>query len=450
MEKTTSLHEKIIRHINYRYREFENRNDEELLINSFSNGDCTNMVVESKLRLCRLLNYSVDKIPYYKKLSIQLAKDEDPIDMLKRFPIMNREILRDNYDDLLSPQRRFYLHYHSKTSGTTGIPLEFVSMGPNGEKAHQSFLYKCILDDYNTRIDCEKIVSFGGAYLPDELTEKKVFWVNETPSVYGSELFSSFYVLRENIPYIISELERKQPYIIRGYPTVVSLLVDYCQELGIRPNIDIRGIYLTSENVDPAQMKKIAKFFNCGVHGQYGHAEAAVFGFTKDCDTKYYCSPLYGYTRVVDSNGNDVPIGQIGEVAVTGLSNYAMPFINYKTGDLAEFGGYENGFVVLNRIIGRCQDYVVNEDGEKIFIVVGQLSECFSEAMNHVESWQAVQDEKGMITLRIIKKDVYTQDDENRIKEMLLESKVHTEFEYVNSINLTNNGKRKYVINNIV
>ena len=92
---------------------------------------------------------------------------------------------------------------------------------------------------------------------------------------------------------------------------------------------------------------------------------------------------------------------------------------------------------------------MLNSDNEKVFIIVGQLSECFSEAMNHVKCWQAVQSEKGKIDLRIVKKDNYTLLDEQEIYQMLKNNKIVTIFEYVKDIPLTKQGKRKYIINEL-
>ena len=80
----------------------------------------------------------------------------------------------------------------------------------------------------------------------------------------------------------------------------------YCKELEIKPDIKLKGIYVTSESVDEKQMIEISVFFDCGVYGQYGHSEACVFAFTKHNKTRYYCSPLYGYVEVVDEDGGRV------------------------------------------------------------------------------------------------------------------------------------------------
>ena len=126
-----------------------------------------------------------------------------------------------------------------------------------------------------------------------------------------------------------------------------------------------------------------------------------------------------------------------------------MPFIRYRTGDLAIYGGEENGYVIIPKLIGREKDYILNKDNEKIYIIVGQFSECFLPAICHVKYWQAIQNEVGKMHLKIVKKDIYTEKDEKEILKVVKDNKIDTTLEYVEDIPLTKAGKRKYIINTL-
>lgn len=54
-------------------------------------------------------------------------------------------------------------------------------------------------------------------------------------------------------------------------------------------------------------------------------------------------------------------------VVVTGFQYCACPFIRYKTGDLDEYGGVRNGVVILNKLLGRSNNYIVDNQGKQIF-----------------------------------------------------------------------------------
>lgn len=406
----------------------------------------------SQKRLIRILKYACKHTVYYKNVISKNVVSTKYLDQteIEKIPVLTKEIIRVAGESLKSNMTEFIPHSTMKTSGTTGIPLEFLSSFSD-EHSHQMFLYDFITEFKLKKVDKKKIVTFGGCYLPEDLPKHKIFWIPEKKgNLYGSMLFSSFYILRENISYINAELEQLQPDIIRSYPSCLLLYIDYCSELKVFPKISIKGIYVTSESVTEEQMIKISDFFNCGVYGQYGHSEAAIFAFTKRNQTKYYCSPIYGYTEVVNNKGKHVKKGELGEICVTSFSNYAMPFIRYKTGDLAVYGGTYNGFVVLDELIGRSQDYILNKDGEKLFIIVGQFSECFLPAMTRVYHWQAEQHEIGKMHLRIVKKDTFTHSDAEEIIAVMKRDKVETTLEFVDEIPLTQRGKYKYIINKLV
>ena len=449
-----NLLKKIIRKLIYEFRSVFERNDIEKLFRTFNSkgivlDECNAEKIRDK-RLSAIINYSVKNVPYYKNIfaALKHRKSEikkNPCGFLRNFPILTREIIMQNNSKLKSKISWLYPCGISKTSGTTGIPLEFISSSPNGEYSHQMFLYEFMAGQ---KIALDKVVSFGGGYLSDECIKQNIFWQYEK-GLYGSCLFSSFYILEKNIQFYVEKLNEINPQIIRSYPSSLLLFIDYCKKLNIKPNIDVKGIYLTSENSTKEQMEKISDFFGCGVYGQYGHSEACIFAFTTKNDTVYYCSPFYGFVEVLDKDNQPVKIGETGYVTVSTFRNKAMPFIRYRTGDLAVYGGEKNGYAILRQLLGREKDYILNKDGEKIFIIVGQFSECFLPAICHVKYWQAIQNEKGKMLLKIVRKDSFTQNNETDILKVTQDNKIETVIEYVDEIPLTKAGKRKYIVNSL-
>lgn len=422
------------------------KHDKDRLHKAFENDLYYDLGYVEKQRLRRILKWAKRHSPYYKTI-IKKIYTNDAFSTIEKMPLLTRDILIDKGDQIIVENINRIPHFQLSTSGTTGIPLKFIR-SPDYEWSHQMFLYEYMTR--LTKIDFSRIISFGGMYLDESLITKKIFWSKRsTNTIYGCCHFSSFYLNKENIAYYVNEIEKQQPYIIRSYPSCLILFIDLCNEMKITPKFNVKGIYVTSESVTKEQMDKISNFFGCGCYGQYGHSEACVFAFTKKNDIKYYCSPLYGYVEVVDDNGKHVKEGEVGQVCVTSFTNKAQPFIRYVTGDLAEYGGRYKSFVVFNKLLGRSQDYVLNADNEKLFIVVGEFSECFLPAINNVKYWQAEQSEIGKIHLRIVKKDCYTKKDEKEIIDVMVRSKIQTFIEYVDDIPVTKAGKRKYIIQNI-
>jgi phenylacetate-CoA ligase len=210
----------------------------------------------------------------------------------------------------------------------------------------------------------------------------------------------------------------------------------------------VKGIQLTAENAHAEQIAAIKTAFATKVFFQYGHSEASVFGYTSDESCEYSCSPLYGLVEVLREDGLAARKGEVGEIVVTGFYNFALPFVRYRTGDLAVFGGDADGIVRLKRIVGRTQDYVLTRGGERVALTALVFGQHY-HAFQHIRKWQIQQDTVDQIAIRIVKAKGYSSADEDEIRSKFQSlCGVETKFEYVDEIALTARGKFRFMIQN--
>ncbi len=76
------------------------------------------------------------------------------------------------------------------------------------------------------------------------------------------------------------------------------------------------------------------------------------------------------FLEVLDQDGRPCQPGEIGEVVVTALHNFAMPLIRYALGDFAELGkpcACGRGLPTLKRILGRQRNMLVLPDGRTLW-----------------------------------------------------------------------------------
>jgi phenylacetate-CoA ligase len=152
---------------------------------------------------------------------------------------------------------------------------------------------------------------------------------------------------------------------------------------------------------------------------------------------------------VLDGNGKHVKIGETGEIVLTSFGNFFQPFIRYRTGDLAEYGGQDRGFVILNRIFGRTQDYIVGKDNKRIMLV-GLIHGGHFAAFKAIKCWQIRQDKPGKILLKIQPDRNWNDICEKEILNKLnFNGKVDVELRYCEDFELTKAGKRKFVIQTV-
>lgn len=429
---TTFIHQRIIKKSLSQLSDYHTCN---------SNQDFTK--IRRKL-LINTINYARVNCNYYKSI-LPIAKACDELN-INSIPFLTKSIIRENLDDLVSKSFPYNFMIYSKTGGSTGEPLGFWSSW-NTEFIHQKFLY-----EYFGYKKGDKILAMDGTQIENEFVNNNIFWKkkNEGKALpYGGMALSSLYLSKENIKIYFEFITSYKPDFIRGYPAFITDLAKYIIDEDIYINFPIKGIELTSEVAFDHQINTIKKAFKTKIFGQYGHTEASVFGYTIDDSFEYYCSPLYGLTEVVDDFGKHVDINKEGEVVVTGFANFGMPFIRYKTGDRAIYGGENNGIVKLKKILGRTADYVINRLGDKVLLTALVFGQHF-QALSKIVKWQITQNIQGIVIINIEKMSTFNSQDENEIRKIFTEmGKVDCIFTYSQEFIKTKAGKTKFMIQNI-
>jgi phenylacetate-CoA ligase len=390
-------------------------------------------------KIFKILKYARLNSEYYRGLISGYNMDS-----LSQIPFLDKELIRVNQNKIISKKLKCLYYYNMNTGGSTGEPIDF-PVSPHYDSIHQKFHFT--LMGYKKG---DRIASFDGVTIDEYLRKENIFWKksgNDIP--YGSIAFSSLYLNNSSIKFYIEHLFSLRPAFLRGYPSFINELATYILNNHIQIQFVIKGIQLTAENVFDYQIENIKNAFQANVYLQYGHSEISVFGFTFDQSYEYYLSPFYGFTEVLDDSGSHVKVGEIGELVVTGFYNYVHPFIRYKTGDLALFNGYHNGFLKLKKIIGRSQDYIINRDGVKTSLtalIFGQHYKSFSR----ISKWQIIQNERGKVLIKILKANGFTLDDENEIRSKFKKiCSIDVDFEYVQSFPITSRGKFIFLVQNI-
>lgn len=389
------------------------------------------------------LKYACNHVSYYKKL---LESKEIEMLNLKTYPLIDKKIIKDNYNDLISDQKEYLNYFDAYTGGSTGEPLHFLRQKNYVDALTQIKFWKLL--GYKLG---DKILAMDGTSIPQGKLDNNIYWGKKktTSLPYGKMFLSSLYLTYENINYYIKFILKYKPTFIRGYPSFVYQISKYMYDNNIKIDFRVKTIQLTSESSFPYQWETISKVFKCKISLQYGHTEASVFGYTYDESMKYKIEPLYGYTEVIKDDGTEAKPGEIGEIVVTSFYNKIMPLIRYKTGDYAIVGEKIGDTIVLENIMGRTQDYIYNKNNEKVLLTALIFGQHF-KALGNIDKWQIIQDKIGIVNMKIIKGKEYSIEDENEIKKLFLD-KANTivEIEYVTQISTTKRGKSKLLIQNL-
>lgn len=410
-------------------------------------GNSNQILREQYRMLSELLCYAqLHSQYYYHLLQNKEITMDNCMSILKDLPLLSKLEIRENgfniYSDEISSEWGGWLN----TGGSTGEPLCFPSKlnGISLELVHQQMLYSKMGWQQG-----ETIVAIDGSRVGDFDLKHDVYWVSGDNFPYGKYSYSTLYMNESTLGSYVNSLNEKRPSILRGYPSGFIEISHYMLRHKLSFKFKPKGIYLTSEQFSEADRALISSVFGTSVYGQYGHTESSVFAITEKDSMEYICSPFYGITEVLDDEGNQVKVGEIGEIVVTGFSNVALPFIRYKTGDLAVFGGIKKGCVALTSLLGRTIDYVLNLAGDKVYLI-GLIFGGHLRAFKYVLDWQIQQDEVGMILLRIVKSVEYTEGVESEIMLLFARENIKVRILYLSELPRTQRGKKRFMIQNCI
>jgi len=162
----------------------------------------------------------------------------------------------------------------------------------------------------------------------------------------------------------------------------------------------------------------------------------------------------YSYTEILDKENKPLTKeGEIGEIVSTAFTNYAVPFIRYKTEDLVEYTTHKcecgRQLTLIKRIDGRKQGFIITADGSIIrFSSVFAFDMQLSPFM--IKEIQFIQENPGKLIVKIVKnssKD--TREVAEYVKNFLilaLGKKWSFTLKFVNKIPRTITGKYKFLI----
>lgn len=165
------------------------------------------------------------------------------------------------------------------------------------------------------------------------------------------------------IPETLKELRRLQPQVLSCYPSHLRELlaaVGIGEDLGFRP----QAVWVNSEMSSPSERKAMAARLGCPVYDEYSTEELT--RVASQCrQGRYHVYEDMVHMEVLDPSG--AASDGVGDVVATALHSFAMPFIRYRQGDLAQLRpstcGCGRRFQELESLEGRRNDAFVLPSG---------------------------------------------------------------------------------------
>jgi phenylacetate-CoA ligase len=365
-------------------------------------------------RLKKVLRYASTEIKYYKNLFNQISFSADSVTSLEdltKIPVLEKETLRLKADEFVPHDIRKRSYAVHKTSGSTGTPLS-VNLD---KKTYR--LVMALLVDHEKQNGVNfgaKRATFAGRMVQKIENMKPPFW--RFNSAENQMLFSSYHLNSDTFPFYLTELNKFKPDEIIGYPSAIYSFACFVRESNLSLQFTPKAVITNSETLFNWQRTVIQDVFGCKVTDYYGTSEAVVFA--GQCEKlNYHISPLLGELEVVNKDDNRI-YGESGDILCTTLSNYAMPLIRYRVGDVGvmrtEACSCGNIHPYLSSVEGRTDDVIVTRDGRNI----GRIDHIF-KGVNGIKECQVVQNNYDNFTLNMVQGLDFSEDNVNLIVDNL-------------------------------
>src|SRR5262249_208098 len=203
-----------------------------------------------------------------------------------------------------------------------------------------------------------------------------------------------------------------------GYPSALNAVACYALENNDLP-VPVKAVFTTSETVTADARERIEKAFQCRIYDRYCAVEMCLFA--SQCEYgRYHVSPEVGIIEILDSQGNKVPPGVMGEVICTGFQNTLQPLIRYRIGDVARWTIDQNcpcrrAMPILEAVEGRFEDICYTPDGRKVL----RFDTVF-KGVENIREAQVVQERIDSFTIYVVSTDGFNNHDietiENNMK----------------------------------
>lgn len=400
---------------------------------------------EEQLRL--LVEHAYSHVPYYRRAFDELRlrpSDIRTVEDLRKLPVLEKETVRAQAKDFVSRAFRKRSLIAGHTSGTTGAGLRLL------------YERRAVAEEFaaiwrlRRRLGLglsDPFAVFRGLSVVPVRRGRPPFWRRNLSM--NQILFSQYHTRPENLPSYAEELERCGTVYYEGYPSFMSLLADHLVQSGTTLSRPPRAALTSSETLFDFQRRTIERGFGTRVHDRYGNAELCCSMI--ECERgRLHLDMEFGIAELDVKESGDG--WETGDLICTGFANYAMPFLRYRTGDVAtrmtracECGRERTAFF---RVDGRVEDYVVTPSGVR----VGRMDHVFKDLTN-VREAQIVQDEPGAIRVRVVRRSTYGTRDENKLREELqsrLGEEMGIEVEYADEIEREPNGKFRLVKSSLI
>ena len=215
-----------------------------------------------------------------------------------------------------------------------------------------------------------------------------------------------------------------------SYPSILEALAKHCLHEGIElPSI--KRVHSMSEVLRPEVRRVCRQAWNAPVYDNYSTEETGYIALQCPKSKQLLVQPEVVYAEFLDAAGGECGAGEVGNIIITPLHNFAMPLLRYEVGDYAEVGAKAacgRQYQVIERVLGRTRNMVRLPNGQTHYPDYQDILDGF----DHVVQFQIVRRQEEELEMKLVVRRALTDGEEERLVQWL-----HERFQYPFAIAFT-------------
>jgi phenylacetate-CoA ligase len=369
-------------------------------------------------KLEKLLVHAAAHTAYYAELFENLHimnEGKVDLDLFQQIPILEKGDIRNHFQQLASDDLKQRRWYKNRTGGSTGEPLEFIQ---------DQFHFDCgmamtqLQFQWAGKKSADTHVKLWGSQ--EDMIKGSLSTRSKLGNWFSKRILLNCFLLDpDKIRKYLQIIQQEKSVFIEAYADVAYEISRFINKNGIVLH-NITGMITSAGTLYPFMCEEIETAFGCRVTNRYGSRDLGNMACEKEPLQGLHVSMFTHLIEVVDKRGEPCRPGEEGEVIVTSLINYSMPFIRYRIGDLAVVKNYvrdsKYNCELLESVTGRLGEVFRKKDGG---VVSSAYFIHFLGVVNYkkwLEKFQVIQLGFDEIAIRMVVSEKPSQEDLMRIE----------------------------------
>ncbi len=404
--------------------------------------------------LQRMLQHAYHRVPYYrdifKSMGLVDHYGQVAVQRFNEFPSLDKNVIRAQEWRVCADDLSDRGWYFNTSGGSTGEPIRIVQ---DREYSQWSVAMQRFFARWSGYSSGEPRVLLWGS-------ERDLFAGRENVKIHllrwlSNELWlNTFRITPQLMHSYVRQLNAFKPVQILAYAESAYELARFIEREGLEVYAP-KSIMTSAGTLYPQMRAKIEQVFRAPVFNRYGSREVGDIASECGQHRGLHICPLTHYVEILRTDGTAAAPGEVGEVVVTLLTNFSMPFIRYRIGDMASWAEAACpcgcAWPMLKEVTGRVSDTFSTRDGSKVH---GEYFTHLFYFRDWVEKFQVIQEDFEHVRILLVALDkaadtqTYAKDLEDITHKirLVLGDACQVEYSFVDHIPPSASGKYRYTI----